>query len=1136
MGWKDTVQPIDSVEPVESNWKSTIEPVEQESAPIPAQKSAQPQQSAGWQNTIQPADSPEYQAIRQETDRGFIDNITESPQLISKQVEDAELDTIAKKHNVSKDELRSWLPFLGGSIPVSEASPADWAKAATGFAGNVAFGIPQKLAKKTQSDEMERALDDVQELARARSSNLASGVQAFAGPASVFGKVGGGIARQAVAQGITGAVTGASAARQGEEVEGGVIGAGVGAVLGAGAEKLLGNSTGKVTGEVKEAVEKAAKRDRIVARGGADMQAGIERNIERAAPADEAIGRRIFNADAIDENDARTIVDAYAPESLAKYMDPNAEEGRLFRKQMTQKLSTVPTDEQLERLAVAKLANEKADRIANDLAQDAGIGTKSDSVYSDLRNWAGLQKGSGQGEAGAKSKLAELFRTKHVDDYIQERGLTAARTGFFGRLADMMSDAQYVLRGYDEKYKGLGLEDAHKEINRGLNQMSFPREDFRSRIRDVFRTNRAAGVDNLAVNGEQIIRKVEAGEALTPQEERAFSGFREFWEQGLGELDELAKKDGVDALAIKERLNYIPAQTKDMSELRNVMQDRLDALVRDAQKVNPSIMELRDVPPDLYNALLNSNLEHMETIAFLRTLAGESSIRPQDLNKAFTQAFQGPQGSMRLDTIAKAALQREGKIPMWARETNLYKLADKWTNNTLRHMYLRKGLDQLRGRLHNLETLAGNKPTNETKYVRNLLADITGIRENTAASMFTNAHQAYTSKMNQLAKRASNPVAKITYETLGTIPNILQGTARNVYPNFLGANPRSLIMNATQTFTKTLPEFGGEYGSLLFFRGAMSLGGLRKLGGHLAELERMGLAPRKHVPEAQAYLREGLSRSMSGAPREALRKAAEISMKPYEIAEGANRAIAWGASKMMAADLAAGSGAARRSLERFPTSVRRAVEEAGAQGRWDDAQRIIGEHVINSTQYQYNRASMSEFGRTMGPLFSTFSKWPTATLGQVVEQFRTNGAVAGGTRLAEQLVAPWALLEAADWAMGMAVPGTENEGSDRQNKLFSKEGFSQAAPIGNLKGIVSGDFFTPPVVDTALKAFGGMEDTSKLQKAASNAVYSFAPYGLGGWVRFITDDLTTLYTGERPEGSDFIERSEEGARKLGVNF
>jgi hypothetical protein len=40
--------------------------------------------------------------------------------------------------------------------------------------------------------------------------------------------------------------------------------------------------------------------------------------------------------------------------------------------------------------------------------------------------------------------------------------------------------------------------------------------------------------------------------------------------------------------------------------------------------------------------------------------------------------------------------------------------------------------------------------------------------------------------------------------------------------------------------------------------------------------------------------------------------------------------------------------------------------------------QLVSDLLLSKTQYNYNRTAMSEYGRSMGGLFSMFSKWPTS--------------------------------------------------------------------------------------------------------------------------------------------------------------
>lgn len=1081
-----------------------------------------------------PTISP-YDKLRGEMDQGVIDSVSNSPGMKSTPITPQELETIASKHGVSASELRDWMPYFLGTPGDENIGLSDVPKYLAGTAGAVLGNIPQKLAKKTQTPEMERALDDLQELSNRRLSLLGLGATMVPGGGAAKGL---GTAGKLAAGSATGAAFGFGGSRQGHEVMGTALGAGLGLGLSgvaAGVGRVIeGRAARRAAAKAESEAEQAVER--VADRGGADFEEGVRHVVEERAPADSLIREHVFGElEELTPDQSRTIAQAYAPRTVADLADASTEAGKSFAERHTGLDPAALTQAAEHEVAVTTLRN-ATDQMARDVFKRSI--SQADDPRAMLRSWAGMAEKSGQGVEYADKRLQGLLNARTAEEFVRNKGIAQGEApSFLQKGADWLSDAQYVLRGMDEKWKGLGAESAHKEINYGVNRMSFPREDLRQEISGIFRANRRAGVDAEAQNASDLIARVEAGEQLEGAEAKAFEGFRKFFAEGIDRVNKLAEEEGLPPLAIKSRPNYIPAQLVDTAQLKQIVTERIRAIVQDAERISGQrYSDIASVPEDVFNRVVNESPEHSSTLKFMHTLSGEAGNKPTDISLMWKNTFLNPEGRNKLETVARAALEREDLIPAWARETNLYKLADKWTTNTLRHLYLRKGIDKLRNVSHMLRNLGAESSAD---YTEKLLADLMGTRKGTAAEYFTKSQDSFHSMLDRRIRTAGSEYEKAALRTVKMMPTMLQDMAKQVYPNLLGAlNPRTLITNLTQTFTKTLPEFGGPYGSLLFLRGAARVGGVRNLPKYMRRMEAMGLAPRRYVGGSLDYLDEGLMRSgIAQSLKRGTRAVAEIGMKPYEWAETVNRGIAFGASEMMTHDLLRNSQLAKSALMRFPSSVRSAVERAQAEGDVGEMVRQIATHVVNSTQYQYNRASMSEYGRTMGPLFSTFSKWPTATLGQVVEGYRTKGAVAGSARLAEQLVAPWVLLEGADYLMGQY----SDEGlTDRQKKLFSKQGLSQAAPIGTLKGIATGDFFTPPAIDTALKLFvqpGQAKDSDEaidgMRKAAENSLYMFAPGGMGGWIRFVTDDLTTLATGERPEGSTFLERSAEGMHKLG---
>lgn len=1045
-------------------------------------------------------DSPEYEGMRQEMDRGLVDSVTKSPGLVSQDITDEDLATIAKKHGVDSGKLREFAPLLGASL--KDPSWTEQRRRLLGMAGQtIAFGAPQKLMRMAQEPAMERALDDVTQLASARKSLLLSAGE-IAVPGGAIGKLGKGVAGTLAGASATGAIYGASASRQGEEIPGAIGGAIVGAGLGAAATgigKAFSKRAAKAAEKVAEDVPNAERM------GGADLQEQIIGRVKEYQDADALISDAVLGR-SLDPEEAGYIVGKYAPGTKPEQVVEVAED----------------------------IVRSSAQRVASEF----GLNTAGDAPMA-VQKWAGIGEKSGQGSEYAHERIRKSLAQKHILDVFEEQGVFSADNGnIMSRAADFLSDAQYVLRAADEKLPGLGIEDAHQQINRGLNRASFAREDFRKQIGGIFNRLQKEGKDDSARFASRLIGKVEkAGEGETPiltsDEEAVYAPFRKFFSEGLQKLDALAKEYNLPALEIKARDNYIPAQLLDPHQLDMVLQQRVSSLLGDINQASGrAYKDIAQVPKDLYNRVLDQVPDHKDTMRFIRMISGEDSDNLGAVSQAIKRTFINPETHGRLETLAKAALERDDLLPIWARETNLYRLADKWANNSVRHLFLRQGLDQM----NRAADILGHKKLGfekESKYIRNLLADINGVRRGTMAAFTTRAADRWLKWADRKISTASSAAEREKWETVRSLPMALQALGRNVHSNLLGANARTLIMNLTQTMTKTLPEFGTQYGGSLMLRGAMSLGrgrGLRGLPAAIQEMQAMGLVPAKYVGGSLPYMAEGVSRRrpfrlLSGAAN----KSSEIIMKPFELAEMANRGIAFRASQVFVDDLSRGSKHALRSLSAMPTAVQRSVQAALVAGDREAALKAAATHIINSTQYQYNRASMSEYGRTMGPLFSVFSKWPTATLGQLVESYRTKGLPGAVRDNTHKLIAPLLLLEAADQAYLLATGS--DEFSDREAKFVSRSGISQAAPIGNLVGIAKGDFFTPPAVDIAMKAFvkpvlSGQYDSlgDSVLKGTQESLYQFSPGAAGGWIRFLTDDVVTMVEGERPEGG-FVEKA-----------
>jgi hypothetical protein len=220
--------------PSDEQKKKYINSVDELPAPGAGELDALPapteQQKAQYVSSIDSLPSPTEESVV--PDRSFFDRPGLKPETFT----DAEVEKIAKARGVPVDTLRQALPYFA-AIP-ENASAADYAKFAAGTAGEaVGLGIPQKIYRATQPDNVERALDDLYEIAQQKKSYAQLGAEALA-PGLGAIKVGQGIKGAAMTGAAIGGIAGAAASRKGEELRGAGIGAVGGAAIGGVAEGL----------------------------------------------------------------------------------------------------------------------------------------------------------------------------------------------------------------------------------------------------------------------------------------------------------------------------------------------------------------------------------------------------------------------------------------------------------------------------------------------------------------------------------------------------------------------------------------------------------------------------------------------------------------------------------------------------------------------------------------------------------------------------------------------------------------------------------------------------------------------------------------------------------------------------------
>jgi hypothetical protein len=1087
-----------------------------------------PQPSKGFfdeQDIVQPVAPQPAQAASSFFDKADVVSAEPSapeiqkPSGIDNMLTQEDINKVAARYGVSAEELRSLAPYYGAKVqPTGLGEGLEIGlKSAAGLVGRTAgLGIPQFAYKKFQDPKYRQALDELQDIADTQRTALETATELVA-PAGLGGAA---TAAGRLAKAATmGGIIGTTGSREGQELSGAATGAVIGGGLGAAAEGL-GYVLGKM-GASKVEKELAAQPD--IRR---EISAKTEEIAANTSKSESIIRNKGLTGEALTDAEAETLLrEQKNPELFSQLKNQYDDTVEAIRLNPAEKAT--PSFAEFVQPQVNDVIESRAVEFAEDL-----LGKRPKSYEEALKEIK--QYTSREGTQAVAQRYDEFLSTAQTTRAIKELGATALDTpGAFGNALNWLSDSQFVLRGLDRKYP-TSLESTLSELNGAINRSSFPAIDFRQKVENIFRTAKKLGTDEGIVNTTKVYNALDTGNmaGLSAAEKQTaemfkkyFTDVRDFVNKGVTKTDA-----NVAPMAIPRRENYVPHQLLKIDKLVPAVESKV-------KEVESAIGKpLRTLTSAEYDVLKNS-AQGKDLVKAVSMFSEVPITSGPELDKALNKMLYTRSGNIAMQTKASAAMQRNEVMPDFIKEKNLYILARNYADNVLKHAYLRKSVDKLNYQAKILDKL---EATSEAEYVRNIARDLMGIRINTAAEATMQAKIALARNLDKIIERTDNPVAKASLQLIKAIPELGEQATRQIYDNTLGYfSLRAPLQNLTQTFTKTAPALGTRYGYTTVMRAAYQLNkNIRtELPRLLEKSKALGNVPAEFSRAGEAAIAEGVRRTaLYRMPADSLAAAGKVGMVLFSKAEELNRALVTGIAEVMAKDIAAGSPVALRSLKRnFPPYIQEAVLRSPK-----DADKILAKHLNDTTMFNYNRASMSEFGRTMGPLFSAFSKWPTAQLGEAVEILRSKGAVRGGADIGARLLVPLALLQAVDATLGeQNVMNPEGPGlSDRQKKLLGSAGISQSAPAGALKGIAAGEIFTPPVLDafmaTLVKPVQTGEDVegiiNGMSRGAGKAAMTFLP-GAGA-LRLIFDDLVTYVTGERPEGTSPVDRVVEGARRI----
>lgn len=1059
-------------------------------------------------------------------------DVSSLPPPLPEELQQGDFERIASKYGVDPTDLRSVAPYYQVKTSPRNIPEAltEGAKATAGFVGSaVGLNVPQYIYKKFQSEPMRKAIDELQGIAREQATPLEM-VRDFAVPGVGIPHAlteGRGILKSAARLGEavgTGAIAGTAGSQEGEEAQSARRGATLGLGLGVAGESL-GLLLARKNKPNRLEQELADQQGRA---GELNLERGAEQVANRTQESEDVLRELTFSKkEALSKYEIDELLKQQLGEStVAKYLDSATEEGSLLRTQLGNRLEGGGTQDTIRRQLVDDIVETRVRDFAHDLT---GVKPKTaDQAMEQIAEVA-----SRQGQEAIQNRYGQFVKLKQAEKYLAETGARVSdQPNFFGRALDFMSDNQFVFRNIDRR-TGSNLEQTISDLNGAYNRSTYALRHFREKQADIFRDARKIGTDNAVVATDKLYRALDSGDAagLSSAEKLTAEKFREYFD-GMRDFANraVAEKDPrIAPLNIPKLENYVPHLMRPSHESVPLIEKKLEqTLGQLSQQTGREIRNISQLSgPELATALKSSS-DFRDLERVVRLLDNKPISSPQDMADRLGEILHSRHGNIALETVARSSLERTDAIPDFLLEKNLYKLADMYTANTIRHLYLRNGMDSMRLQAKALRKAGAEA---EAHYTENLIRDIMGVRKGTAAEAFMQTRIATNKSLDSMIEKyGSDSIRGGILTSAKSIPDVFHALSRQIYPNLLGYfNVRAAIQNFTSAWTKIAPELGGTYGYSTTLRSAVyTVANLKKL---VEKSKLLGHVPDEFIRKGEQAIAEGIRRSAVWTiPAHALEGMGKAGMILFTKLEDFNRALTIGVGEIMAHDLSKESSAALGALRNFPPEIRRlAIQNRQNPERVSE---ILGKYLNDVTQFNYNRISLSEFGRTMGPIFSTFSKWPTSTAGDIIQELRAKGLLRGMQRASEKYMIPLMLLQSIDYVLGERM-GDRDSLSDRQKKLMGSAGLSQSAPIGSASGFLTGEIFTPPAVDAITQAFivPVMEgNTAKLMKGVGSIVQNFTPGA--GLFRFITDDLVTYASGSKPEGSNFLEKTAAGARTI----
>ena len=1049
---------------------------------------------------------------------------------------DTDFQKVGSKYNIDPEELRSAAPYFDVRVAgrsLGEAAEVGAKSVAGKLGSSVGLNIPQKIAKYSMSPEKAKAIEELQDISHSRESALDKAADIagdFTLPVAPIGEGLGALGRIGVGTGI-GAVAGAAGSKQGEEVRGAVSGAATGAVLSTGFE-TVGRLLTKFKGPARDSIVTDATRTTQ-----ADVGREVDEQLAKQTNSDSIMFDKSFHPEPTPITPAETKIilnEQLTPEQKQIYTSPSTAEGRALRGDIETEGTARITNDQVETQLAQSLVDNRTRSFAKEITGESKVPLLQDAQETIQKRFAT--------DPTLPQKYKEFVATEVAMQKIEQNGLRAtSQPNAVGRTAEFLSSNEYVARHIDDKY-GLNIEPILRDGSGEFNKSTYILSDLRNKNDALSDIATKSGIKS-ALTENPKAQELWYEAQKTGDFSNLPKPIQEFSEKFADTAEYFRNKlNDTGLINIPKLENYVPKTLKSTGEVVPIIQKKIDEALGDASQLMGRKIEDLGQITNLEYVQLQNTPAMKDLISFYNfSNGGEGAKRLNGgiLSGFLKEALYSSGGRRTLSLQASRALERtEGQIPDFLVEKNPFKLLDQWSMNTTRAAFLGNTIDQLRNKVKVLRGLGADV---DAATVEKMATDILGVRSNTLAAATNNLKTSYQLKLDQAVDFAGGRQTAVGsfLNNLRVVPEIVSQVTHQIYPNVLGASVTSLANNLGGNYVKMVSELGSTPYALALANGAAARN-LLNYNTNLKLSQAMGNVPEQFMRNQNRALQEGIqSTGLYRAGSAAIDAVNKAVMLPFQTTEGFNRGTAIELARGIVKDLNGSEGSRANALSvinRMPLSMRRILSDL--QDKPDQFGLELSKYFNTVIQQNYNKLSASEYARTMGSLFSAFTKWPSAYLGQAAYQFRSKGILGSIPRQAELVLTPFLILRAIDYATGKkdVIPFKDGEDnrSDRVKLISGAQGVARFGGIDALKAVGTGDYFTPPVIKTAIQTAKGMyQGADKKQaalRAAGDITATFVPGA--GLLKRLTDDLPTFIQGTRTQGDNFFDKVHQGAKKL----